>query len=977
MAWLNFGPARVFRGRTGAEQSAMEDKGPIDLRHGVGELRSYNNARGLFMAATAGIIAVIAIVAGLFVSGALSLSGHGGKDSGLAGSSVIVLVAPDAAARLVSPDFGVTIDVAAGTVNAPSQLIYKAVVAGEMPPLSGFFSTTGKVFDLTTSMPLLKPITITVQISPAEVVLAGSLKENIVIQHYSEGQWTRLETEVDLGQFTAAAQVVNLSIFALTVKEPESTRSATAFPKARPATAAPTAVSASASVPEPTQLSEPTEIPTATVIRGPTSGPTSFPTTTAQPTAEPLMAPVATLTPPPTTMPFTTPTPRPTATVDPTTVPVPAAPVPGNLLRTAMVPAGLGTLSVNPSSEDQKYAPGTLVRITVSCENQFEGWAGEVPARANATSRSIVVAMDQATAIIANCASEPLATSTYTLKINGQTPHRGELILFVLNGSVRLTQPPGEGGSLPAGTRIVLMASPTETHFQVNWSGVDSTDGNFATVLMDCEKDVEVSIVQPMFTLTANPNILNGGSVAGGRRYQAGMQATVVATANPGWRFNRWSGDCTGGGGCLVTMDSDKSVIANFEPTGSGESVPTGTPSAGQTPIPTATPTPLAPGVTPTPTSTLVAGGSLELGTPSFTPTPTLPTVLPVGGSWSATGGLGTPRHRFASALLQSGKFLVVGGFDGTGSRTSTAELYDPSAGTWSSTGSMNLVRAEQPTATRLADGKVLVAGGQGNGANDSAEVYDPFPGTFGTLLNMTALRSGHTATLLHNGKVLLAGGSGGEGRDPALAELFDPTTSSFTATANMGVGRGGHTATPLPSGLVLVVGGRADDNSSSLQTAELYNPSTGAWTNTGSMATGRTRHTATLLNNGKVLVVGGINFQGSPLTGTNPVTAEVYDPSTGTWTGTGDMVTTRYFHSATLLANGQVLIAGGTTGVGSTATASIYDPSTGTFATTNPLTTGRYFHGAALLTNGKVLVAAGTTGSTVLGSAVLFSPAP
>jgi hypothetical protein len=147
-----------------------------------------------------------------------------------------------------------------------------------------------------------------------------------------------------------------------------------------------------------------------------------------------------------------------------------------------------------------------------------------------------------------------------------------------------------------------------------------------------------------------------------------------------------------------------------------------------------------------------------------------------------------------------------------------------------------------------------------------------------------------------------------------------------------------------------------------------------GTWTTTGSMNTARTRHTATLLPNGKVLVAGGFNQ-------TNLLaSAEIYDPSAGKWTVTGGMATARWGHSATLLPNGEVLVAGGSTvatGSAPTAEAELYNPATGKWRTTGSMTYNRERHGAALLTNGQVLVAGGNSNPVYPGSltAELYNP--
>ncbi len=229
-------------------------------------------------------------------------------------------------------------------------------------------------------------------------------------------------------------------------------------------------------------------------------------------------------------------------------------------------------------------------------------------------------------------------------------------------------------------------------------------------------------------------------------------------------------------------------------------------------------------------------------------------------------------------------------------------------------------------------------------------------PGTFTPTGNLTTPRASHSATLLTNGKVLVAGGSSGRsgGRTVwASAELYDPATGTFAATGNMTTARAYHTATLLPNGNVLVAGGASiveDDNARSpLTRAELYDPSTGTFITTGYMTTARGGHTATLLNNGKVLIAGGTEGISAL------ASAELYDPAIGTFTPTSSrMTTSRFQYTAVLLSNGKVLIPGGYYADNT----ELYDPDNDTFSFTGG-TTKPHLRAitASLLTNGKVLV--------------------
>ncbi len=146
-----------------------------------------------------------------------------------------------------------------------------------------------------------------------------------------------------------------------------------------------------------------------------------------------------------------------------------------------------------------------------------------------------------------------------------------------------------------------------------------------------------------------------------------------------------------------------------------------------------------------------------------------------------------------------------------------------------------------------------------------------------------------------------------------------------------------------------------------------------GTFQQTGSLHTGRYFHTATLLPNGKVLVAGGRT--GFP-SGTIIASAELYDPVTGIWTTTGSLGTARWLDTATLLPNGKVLVVGGQGNSSTLATTELYDPATGIWTATGNLGSARFEHTATLLPNGKVLVAGGLGNSNTLASAELYDPA-
>jgi MYXO-CTERM domain-containing protein len=279
------------------------------------------------------------------------------------------------------------------------------------------------------------------------------------------------------------------------------------------------------------------------------------------------------------------------------------------------------------------------------------------------------------------------------------------------------------------------------------------------------------------------------------------------------------------------------------------------------------------------------------------------------------------------------------------------AVLVDPM---WIQVGSLGIGRTRHAAALVSTTGLVLVCGGA---AVNYCELYDHSAGSFAMGPSMTYRRQDLTATPLPDGRVVIIGGALGNSA-PVQAEVYDPMTGMITVSGSMAAPRQNHTATLLPNGKILVAGGIPPfTTGAALATAEIYDPTSGMFKPTGSLAAPRGMHTATLLANGTVLVTGGNTVSGSALA---PVaTAEIYDPATGIWSPTGAMTQPRQYHTATRLSNGGVLVAGGN-GASITATAEIYSPATGMWAPTGSMAYPRWEHMALALGNGQVLVVGG-----------------
>lgn len=355
---------------------------------------------------------------------------------------------------------------------------------------------------------------------------------------------------------------------------------------------------------------------------------------------------------------------------------------------------------------------------------------------------------------------------------------------------------------------------------------------------------------------------------------------------------------------------------------------------------------------------------------------PTANAAAAATGRFVATDALATPRQHPGAALLPNGSVLVVGGDNATISGTflSSAEIYDPRGGLFSPTGSL-VTQMFDPLAVTMPNGKVLVTD------DETANVYDPSSGTFSSttapnLRNAVSCGQCVAAIVLKTGKVLLTDGTS--------AELYDPSSGSITPTGSLLQSRSAYAATLLGNGKVLIAGGTE---------AELYDPSSGTFSATGSLT--HTRNGPLLgaliggssAQTGGFLVVGGADQNGNATPG-----ADLYNPSSGQFTfiNSAEFPDRLLGATATTLKDGRVLIAGGIDQFNDyDLSTSIYDPSTGTFTATPFMVHFRANHSATLLSNGKVLIAGGGVGilsnssgtnevscCNPIGSSDLFDPA-
>ncbi len=277
--------------------------------------------------------------------------------------------------------------------------------------------------------------------------------------------------------------------------------------------------------------------------------------------------------------------------------------------------------------------------------------------------------------------------------------------------------------------------------------------------------------------------------------------------------------------------------------------------------------------------------------------------LFQAASTWTDAAPMNAERACHAQTLLPDGRVLVTGGRfltvnpDGSGFYTylNSAEIYTPASNTWTMVAAMTSARANH-RATVLANGKVLVSGGQSPSTLNSAEIYDPSANAWTPAASMYYPRFLHAAVLLQDGKVLVAGSWMGS----MLSECYDPSTNAWSFSGSTGVGGPDNMAFRLPDGRILAFDG----------VPFLYTPATGTWVQGAWMIAGTNEVSADLLPDGRLIVTGGNN-------GAAMDAVRIYDPVSDSWTLDTPLASPRYKHRTVTLSGGRVLVVGGFKGSG------------------------------------------------------------
>jgi hypothetical protein len=320
---------------------------------------------------------------------------------------------------------------------------------------------------------------------------------------------------------------------------------------------------------------------------------------------------------------------------------------------------------------------------------------------------------------------------------------------------------------------------------------------------------------------------------------------------------------------------------------------------------------------------------------------------------------MASPRAAHSAVVLADGRVLLIGGCTResceTGPASATVEAFDPRTGRFGPAGRLTSPRIGA-AALRLSDRRVLIAGGwAGSSVSDSLEFFDPTAGTSASAGRLAAARADIAAVTLADGRILLAGGYDGSG-PVATVEILDPKDGSVRQAGPLALARTGAAASLLRDGRVLIVGGGASGGGGLVATAsaEIFDPATGRSMATGGLRDRRYKHESVALADGSVIVLGGSDERDA---GGKLASVERFDPARGAFRPAGALSAPRYKIGGAVvrLPGGKLLVAGGG------GRPDLFDPATGRAVAVGPELGGSLnFATATLLPTGAVLIAGG-----------------
>ncbi|CAF1482099.1 unnamed protein product [Adineta ricciae] len=336
-------------------------------------------------------------------------------------------------------------------------------------------------------------------------------------------------------------------------------------------------------------------------------------------------------------------------------------------------------------------------------------------------------------------------------------------------------------------------------------------------------------------------------------------------------------------------------------------------------------------------------------------------TQAPLSNVWIQTNNMSVPRIGHTSTYIpETGNVLIAGG-----ENQSSLELFIPSNRSFITKGSMTTIRAYH-SADRLNTNLVLIAGGT------TADLYDPINEVINVTVNMSRYRIRQKSSVVNISgtvKTILSGGTYYAGSLVYLSsvDIFDVPSNTFTMK-NISTPRFYHTSTALPNGNIVIAGGSDAPGGNILDTLEMYNSSTNSFvTLTPRMSYARYYFTATYIPS-----IRSILFAGGYISA-NLNSYDLFNVTTMQFVRNGTLKYARSTHTATLLQDGRVLLAGGYPQMNQV---EIFDPSTFTTSIAANLSIGRCYHTATLLTHSsQVLVCGGQNTVGYLASCELYAP--